>query len=539
MSDSFVWWRDGVIYQIYPRSFSDSNQDGIGDINGITARLDYLADLGVDALWLSPIYPSPDVDFGYDVSDYTAIDPRFGTMADFDRLVNEAHTRGIRIILDLVLNHTSNQHPWFQQSRLSRDNPYRDYYIWRNPAPGGRPPNHWQAVFGGSAWEWDPKTGQYYYHMFYAQQPDVNWRNPAVRAAMLDVFRFWMDRGVDGFRLDVFNVYFKDDELRRNPRTLRGPYLGLRPFDRQKHIFDTNRPELFPLLAEIRGLLDSYPERYAVGETFLSTPTSAAQYTGPDRLHAAFNFRLLECPWNPARILRAVEEWEAALGPAGWPTQVLNNHDQVRSATRYRCGKEDERLKVAAALLLTLRGTPFIYYGEEIGMRNLNVPREMIQDPIGRRYWPFHPGRDGCRGPMQWNAARNAGFTNAIPWLPTHPDYPRRNVQAQQGDPDSLLNFYRRLIRLRRELPALRSGQFMAVHHKPGKILAYLRRDGEQNILVALNFSARPARLTLPTGLSGTRWSLVLSSHDRLKAFDFYNTLELAGYEALILSLAA
>jgi len=307
MTDSnFLWWRDGIIYQIYPRSFADSNGDGIGDLNGITARLDYLAELGVDALWLSPISPSPDVDFGYDVSDYVDIDPKFGTLADFDRLLAEAHRRNIHIVLDLVLNHTSDQHPWFQESRQSRASARRDWYIWRDPAPGGGKPNNWQSVFGGSAWQWDPHTRQYYLHLFYKEQPDLNWRNPEVRQAMLDVFRFWLDRGVDGFRLDVFNMYFKDAGFRSNP-----PKPGLRGFDRQQHIYDHSQPEMFPLLAEIRAILDAYPERYAVGETFMGSPEHAAEYVGPDKLHAAFEFDLLHCRWNPADYHRVIARSQA------------------------------------------------------------------------------------------------------------------------------------------------------------------------------------------------------------------------------------
>ncbi|HZW03594.1 MAG TPA: alpha-glucosidase, partial [Anaerolineaceae bacterium] len=378
MSDDFLWWRDGIIYQIYPRSFADSNADGIGDLNGITARLDYLQDLGIDAIWLSPINPSPDVDFGYDVADYLDIDPKFGTMADFDRLLAEAHGREIRIVLDLVLNHTSDRHPWFQQARSGRDNPYRDWYIWSDPAPGGSPPNNWASRFGGSGWELDPATGQYYFHMFYKEQPDLNFRNPAVRQAVLDVFRFWLEKGVDGFRLDVFNVYYKDADFRPNPAR-----IGLIGWDRQFHRYDYDQPEMLPMLADIRALLDSYPERYAVGETFEASPAQAAAYTGADRLHATFNFRFTGCPWQPRCFLKAVQDWESALSVDDWPNYVLNNHDVPRSATRFGAGENDERLKVAATMLLTLRGTPFLYYGEEIGMRDISLPRAEILDPVG------------------------------------------------------------------------------------------------------------------------------------------------------------
>jgi alpha-glucosidase len=516
-----LWWRDGIIYQIYPRSFADSNGDGIGDLNGITARLDYLADLGIDAIWLSPIYPSPDVDFGYDVSDYCDIDPRCGSLADFDRLVAGAHTRGIRVILDLVLNHTSDQHPWFLESRKSRHNPYRDWYIWADPKPGGRPPNNWQSVFGGPGWEMDAATGQFYYHMFFKEQPDVNWHNPAVRQAMLDVFRFWLERGVDGFRLDVFNVYFKCADLTCNP--VRFP-LPIVPFFGQRHDNDYNRPELVPLLQDIRILLDEYStpghERYAVGETFLSGARVAAGYAGPDRLHAAFNLEFLHSRWSPHRFEHVIRQWDDALGHDKWPNYVLNNHDIARSATRFRRRfgnpEDDARLKVAATLLLTLRGTPFIYYGEEIGMRDIPVrSRADVLDSVGKTFWPLMKGRDGCRSPMQWEAGPNGGFTRpgVRTWLPVHENVLVRNVAAQQADPHSLLNFYRRLIAVRRATPALVEGMFQPLTFGTRYLMAYLRQTTEQTVLVALNFSGRRQRLVLGGYLARARWSLLLSTH--------------------------
>jgi alpha-glucosidase len=525
-----LWWRDGCIYQIYPRSFADSNGDGTGDLNGITARLDYLSGLGVDAIWLSPINPSPDVDFGYDVSDYNGIDPRYGTLEDFDRLVAAAHQRGIRVVLDLVLNHTSDQHAWFVQSRKSRDNPYRDWYLWADPAARGGPPNNWESVFGGKGWELDPATGQYYFHMFYKQQPDLNWRNPAVRQAMLDVFRFWLERGVDGFRLDVFNVYFKDAQLRSNP-----PRLGLRGFDRQQHVYDVDQPEMESLLAEIRALVDTYPERYLVGETFESTPALAARYCKPGLLHATFNFKFLKCRWNASAFLRSIQEWETALDPGAWPTWVLNNHDVPRAGTRYGQGENDERLKVAAALLLTQRGTPFLYAGEEIGMRDIPIRRGQILDPIGKRYWPFFIGRDGCRSPMQWDSGPQAGFTTGRPWLPLHQNAGARNVAAMEEEPESLLNFYKRLLRLRRDVPALRDGMFQPLNFTPYRILAYLRQDQTGAVLVAMNFGRLPHKFVLGGELSRRRWRLLLSNkRERLEQEQFF-LLPLAGNEVCIL----
>jgi alpha-glucosidase len=530
MTKSRNWWRDGAIYQIYPRSFADTTGVGVGDLNGILLHLDYLQELGIDAIWLSPIYPSPDVDFGYDVSDYTAIDPRFGTMCDFDRLVAEAHRRNIRIVLDLVLNHTSDQHAWFQASRKSRENKYSNWYMWRDPAPGGRPPNNWQSVFGGSGWEYEPARGQYYFHMFYKQQPDLNWRSPEVRQAILDVFRFWLERGVDGFRLDVFNVYFKHADYLDNPGK-----LGLRGFDRQHHLYDINQPELIPLLAEIRQLLDSFPERYVVGETFLSSPQVAARYTNADLLHASFNFEFMAWRWQSNLFLRAIQRWEEALPSDSWPNYVLNNHDVRRSASRYGKGEDDERLKVAAALLLTQRGTPFLYYGEEIGMRDIPINRAEIKDPIGKRYWPLYKGRDGCRSPMQWDDTSNAGFSTGKPWLPVNQNYTFRNVAAQRADPNSLFHFYRRLLALRREYPALVDGMFLPLTYDPRVVLGYLRQTAEQTILVALNFSGRPVPLVLGSEMTRANWQLLLSNRRETLDANPGSSLRLAPNEACIL----
>ena len=479
MTEPYLWWRDGVIYQIYPRSFADSNKDGLGDLPGITARLDYLASLGIDAIWLSPFYPSPDVDFGYDISDHCDVDSRFGTLSDFDELVREAHTRGIRVVLDLVLNHTSDQHPWFIESRSSRDNPKRNWYMWRESVP-----NNWQSVFGGGGWHYDAQTEEYYFHMFVKEQPDVNWHNPQVRQAQLDVARFWLERGADGFRLDVFNAYFKDKDMRNNPVK-----FGLRGFDRQHHIYDINQPEMMPLLNELRTILDSSPEKYAVGETFISSPETAASYCGPDKLHAAFNFDFTARKYAPADFKKAIQTWNQVAGEQVWPNYVLSNHDLPRSATRYCHGEDDTRAKVMMGLLLTLRGTPFLYYGEEIGMRDISLARHEIQDPPGKYYWPFYKGRDGCRSPMQWDASSNAGFSTVKPWLKIHPNYQQRNTEAQQADPNSLFHFTRQLIALRHAHPALRRGG-LSFLDAPNGILAYSRSDENETLMVVLNFSA-------------------------------------------------
>jgi len=531
MPNDFLWWRDGVVYQIYPRSFADSNGDGIGDLPGITGKLDYLADLGIDAIWLSPINPSPDVDFGYDVSDYKAIDPKYGTMDDFYNLTEQAHQRKIRVILDLVLNHTSDQHPWFVESRSSRDNPRRDWYLWRdNPSSKSLPPNNWQSVFGGKGWEYDEKTGQYYYHMFDKQQPDLNWRNPAVREEMMSVFRFWVEQGVDGFRLDVFNEYFKDAQFRDNPKK-----WGIQPFDQQKHLYDTDQPEMMGVVSEIRQILDEYPERYAVGETFMADAKKAAKYSGEGKLHATFDFSFMHNPWNPERFLKSILETEKLFTEKSWPNYVMNNHDNPRSATRYKTPDNDERLKVAAGMLLTLRGTPFLYAGEEIGMRDTSVSRGEIQDPIGLHYWPMHKGRDGCRSPMQWSTKSQAGFTQGKPWLKVHPNYLKRNVTLQKADPKSLFNFYRAILHLRKSNSALRQGMFIPLTYHPKQVLGYLRQDSDQTVLVALNFGWRKVKLASGLKLGDTKWELLLSNKRQTTPQVVNGWLQLQGDEVCIL----
>ena len=542
----YLWWRDGVIYQIYPRSFADSNGDGVGDLPGLIARLDYLNgapdSLGVDGIWLSPIYPSPLYDFGYDISDYENIDPRFGTLADFDRLVAEAHQRGLRVVMDLVMNHTSHLHPWFVESRSSRDNPRRDWYLWRDPAPGGGPPNNWQSIFGGPAWEWDAATGQYYYHMFLKEQPDLNWRNPAVHARMFQMMRFWLDRGVDGFRLDVVNAYFKDAAFRRNP-----PQFGLlgfeggiggRGYDWQQHPYDLSQPEMEGVLRDLRRLLDSYPERMSVGEMLYADPTTAASYCGDgtDKLHLAFNFDFTNQPWWPRAFQEQIAKWDAELPPNAWPCYALGNHDKPRFPSRFGGGPHsDARTKVAAAMLLTLRGTPFLYYGEELGMQNAPIPRSEIQDPLGKKYWPFNPGRDPERTPMQWSAEANAGFTTGRPWLRLNKDYRTRNVAAQHADPNSVLNFMRQLLRLRRESVALRRGSYAPLIQRPVNGLAYLRQSPDQTMLVALNFFGFETTLALDEPLLASRWRVRLTSvgGERERLQD--RAIHLAPFEACVL----
>ncbi len=533
----YSWWKEGVIYQIYPRSYYDATGNGIGDLPGIIHKLDYVADLGVDAIWLSPTFRSPEVDFGYDVSDYLDINPLFGTMSDMDQLIEEAHSRGLRVILDLVLNHTSDQHPWFLDARQNKTSEYRDYYIWAAPKPGGKPPNNWGSILGGPAWTFDQVSGQHYLHLFYAQQPDLNWRNPRVHDAMLDLFRYWCDRGVDGFRLDVFNLCYKHPSLSDNPRRLLPAPPFVRRFDWQQHYYDYDQPDLLPLLSEIRHILDNYPERYAVGETFPGRPETAARYSAPGYLHAAFNFEFTSCPWNARRFKSAIGRWEELLGTEGWPTYVLGNHDLPRPATRYAAGETDGRLKVAAALLLCLRGTPFIYYGDELGMRDIPIRRkDDVLDPVGRRFWPFFKGRDGCRSPMQWTGEPKAGFTAGKPWLPFHPNSRERNVESQLQDPASLLNLYRSLLRLRREYPALRRGDLTLLTGTPRAVLAFRRQSGAQSLYVILNFSPRPQHFS-HQDLAAGELELIFCSRPGKQKLGQDGELTLAGDQVAIFEL--
>jgi alpha-glucosidase len=539
-SPSFLWWKHGVIYQIYPRSFKDTTSNGIGDLAGVIEKLDYLSEvLGVDAIWLSPFYPSPMADFGYDVADYTDVDPLFGDLSTFNELVVQAHRHGLRVIIDFVPNHTSDQHPWFIESRASRDNPKRDWYLWADPKADGNPPNNWLSVFGGSAWEWDETTGQYYLHSFLKEQPDLNWRNPAVKAAMLDVMRFWLNRGVDGFRIDVIQRLIKDAELRDNPpsrrRTIRGKDLG--EYGTQKHIYNTNRPEVHNVIREFRRLLDSYDERVAIGETHLPLDELIKFYgQRGDELHVPFNFMLIYLPWRARAFRWAVNAYEAALRrqqesvPTAvfWPNHVLGNHDEHRIASRF----DKARARVAAMLLLTLRGTPTLYYGDEIGMSDVEIPPEREQDPWGKQVPGLGLGRDPERTPMQWDASPNAGFSTVEPWLPTAPDYEAVNVKAQRADPTSMLSLYQRLIWTRKMSPALLSGRYRAVDKVPTDCFVYLREHTGQRMLVALNFSADEHRLSLPD--LGVGQSVVSTHLDREGATDL-TTLHLRGHEGIII----
>ena len=527
-----LWWQRGTIYQIYPRSFQDSNDDGVGDLNGIYERLEYCTRLGVDALWLSPVYPSPMADFGYDVSNYTDIHPLFGTLEEFDCLLAQIKRRGMKLIMDYVPNHTSDQHAWFADSRSDRTNARRDWYLWRDAAPGGGPPNNWLSNFGGSAWEWDARTGQYYYHSFLKQQPDLNWRNPAVIAAMHDVLRFWLKRGVDGFRIDVLWLLIKDDQWRDNPPN---PDFkaGMPAFHSQLPTYTSDRPEMSGVVSGLRKVLDEFPDRVMIGEIYLSLDRLMAYYG--ERLGGVqmpFNFQLLQTAWDARSIAALIDRYEGALPHGGWPNWVLGNHDNPRIASRV--GTPQGR--VAAMMLLTLRGTPTLYYGDEIGMSNVAIPADRVQDPFEKNVPGKGLGRDPCRTPMQWDRSQHAGFSAGTPWLPLSDDYLVVNVDTEQHDHSSYLNLYRRLLALRRSHAALSIGEYLPLLVK-GELLAYIRSNGGERVLVALNLDHRPCSLPLKSlGLQGRA---LLSTHLDREDELISTALELRPNEGLIVALAA
>ena len=528
------WWQVGVIYQVYPRSFADASGDGVGDLRGIISKLDYLEWLGVDAVWLSPFYPSPMADFGYDVSDYCDVDPLFGDLSDFDELLEGMHRRGIRVIVDLVPNHTSSEHPWFESSRSSRDDPKRDWYIWRDPAPDGGPPNNWESIHGGgTCWERDGRTGQYYLHTFQPEQPDLNWRNPEVREAIYDVMRFWLDRGVDGFRIDALSFCIKDELFRDNPSNPDWR-AGDPPWARQSRVYTDDRPEMLDVVGEMRAVTDAYAgDRALIGELYLPLERLITYY-GADLkgLHLPLNFGLLELPeWKPAAIGPLVERYEASLPEGAWPNWVLGNHDNPRIASRLG----PAHARAAQMLLLTLRGTPTCYYGDEIGMRDVDVPPDMVRDPEGIPDPKY--GRDPARTPMQWNARTKAGFCpeDVGPWLPLTDDRGSVNVESQRADPRSMLALFRRLTTLRRTSPALSSGSYRPLDTGDDLAQAYLREHEDQRLLIVLNFGTEPRKLDLSK--AGGDASLLISTHlDRNEQPDL-KAVDLRPGEGLLLSL--
>jgi alpha-glucosidase len=516
----FPWWQHSVIYEIYPRSFQDSDGDGIGDLNGILARLDYLVGLGIDAIWISPIYPSPMADFGYDVADYCGIDPIFGTMQDFERLLAEVHRRGLKMILDFVPNHTSDQHPWFIDSRSSRENPKRNWYLWRER------PNNWLSNFGGSGWKLDNTTDQYYFHSFLKEQPDLNWRNPDVKTAMFDVLRFWLRLGVDGFRVDVMWLLIKDAQFRDNPSNP-GYRLGQASSNRLLPIYNSDRPEVHKLVAEMRAVVDEFPDRVLIGEIYLPVKQLMTYYgTDLKGANLPFNFQLLQCAWSATAVAQVISEYEGALPTGAWPNWVLGNHDQPRIATRVGT----RQARVAAMLLFTLPGTLTLYYGEELGMTNVPIASEHVRDPAEKNEPGLGQGRDPERTPMPWDNSHLAGFTKGSPWLPLGDEHSNINVEALQKDRSSILCLYRRLIGLRRKHPTLIRGSLQALAVE-SEVLRFQRVEEQDRILVLLNMGHVPMQVEIEPGCV-----LASTFFDR-EGKRVSGTVALEGAEGVVISL--
>ena len=504
------WWRGAIIYQIYPRSFRDSNGDGIGDLPGIRSKLDYIAELGVDAVWISPFFRSPMKDFGYDVADYRAVDPIFGTNDDFDQLVADAHARGLRVLIDLVLPHSSDQHAWFQESRASRDNPRADWYVWADAKPDGSPPNNWLSVFGGPAWQWEARRQQYYLHYFLRQQPNLDWNNPAVVDAMLGEAQFWLDRGVDGFRLDAITTLVHDPLLRDNPprptgaKTLDLPGPMFSPYLYQAHLHDRDQPQIIGLLERVRALVEPQGG-FTMGEIAdVDSVATTARYTGGARLHTGYSFLLTQAEFGSDRLRRVVHAFETQV-LEGWTTYAFTNHDVPRAVTRWGAlpelaGDRESLAELLLACLFSLRGSACLYQGEELGLTEAEIPRDRLVDPWGIEFWPLFKGRDGSRTPFPWQAgAPSAGFTSGAPWLPIPEEHHAMAVDAQEADPRSVLATCRRLLRFRKGHPALRTGD-MALRDAPDPIWAFERTDGTERILCAFNLSNQPASWIIDDG---------------------------------------
>lgn len=530
---SIPWWKKAIYYQIYPRSFLDTNGDGVGDIRGIINKLDYLNDgtpnsLGIDALWISPLYPSPNVDFGYDISDYNAIASEYGTIDDFKELLEKAHLRGMKIVMDLVINHTSIEHPWFIESRNSKENPKRDWYIWHPKRP-----NNWFAELElGSAWIYDEKTREYYLATFHRWEAEVNWRNPDLKKAMYDVIRFWFDMGVDGYRMDVVNWYIKDDQLRSNPWS-----ISLNPPDLQKHLYDRNRPETHLICKEIRKITDEYKERMLVGEVYADSIELAAEYYGNgDELHFAFNFPFLFSKWSAKNYHRIIETWNKLIPEGCWPCQTLSNHDQPRHYEKHAKGKWTEaRAKVALAMLLTIKGAPFLYQGEEIGMSNGKFKRSEYQDIVGKKLWPIHKGRDCARTPMQWNDSPNAGFTTGTPWLKINPDYKQKNIATQLQNEHSLLSYYRQFIWFRKKNPVLSIGEYQSMVDNPKYYLAFKRFLEDRTVYILLNFTHKSFVLNFSSKIKQPTCQILFGTHKDKGSSVQVKAIDLGAYEVLIM----
>ncbi len=501
------WWRGAVIYQIYPRSFLDTDGDGVGDLPGIARRLDHVASLGVDAIWISPFFKSPMADFGYDIADFREVDPLFGTLEDFDCILAKAHALGLKVMIDQVLSHCSMEHAWFKQSRASRDNARADWFVWADAKPDGSPPNNWLSIFGGVAWTWEPRRGQYYLHNFLSSQPDLNFHNPDVRAAQLDNLKFWLDRGVDGFRLDSINFPYHDAQLRDNPakppelRTGRG-FSPDNPYAFQYHYYNNTQPENLGLLEDVRVLLDGYPDAGALGEiSSEDSLATTAEYCNDRRLHMGYSFELLTQESSPAFIRATVEALEERM-TEGWPCWAISNHDVQRAVTRW--GGEDAGEALArqlVALVCSLRGSVCLYQGEELGLPEADVPFEALQDPYGKAFWPSFKGRDGCRTPMPWEDAPNAGFSSSAPWLPVPQAHRALAVAEQDARADSVLNATRAFLRWRKAQPALVEGSIHFVDGPP-ELLAFVREHQGQRMLVAFNLSDAAVSWPAPAGMA-------------------------------------
>ncbi len=534
-SAATTWWRGAAIYQVYPRSFADSNGDGLGDLPGLTARLDYIASLGVDGIWICPFFPSPMRDFGYDVSDYTNVDPRFGTLADFDDLLTHAHALGLKVIIDQVWSHTAIEHPWFEESRQSRDNPKADWYVWAEAKEDGSPPTNWQSWMGCGTWTWEPRRKQYYLHNFLPQMPDLNFHNREVQDAILAVGKFWLDRGVDGFRLDTANYYCHDLQLRDNPPKP-AEKRGDLPAAMQKHLYNICQPETLVFLERIRKLTDSYDARFTVAEigSANNLPRMIEYTQGEHRLHTAYSFLLLGDVMSADALDLVMTPWQQGEGATAWPSWALSNHDTPRIASRWALNDEG-RIRQLLALLLTLRGTVFLYQGEELGLDESEILFEQLQDPYGKAHWPRNKGRDGCRTPMPWLRHKpNAGFSIVEPWLPVNPAHQLRAVDVQETDQDSCLNLTRRLLALRRAYSALRLGSYEKLH-ADDHLLVILRRHENNTVFIAFNLSSETRSVIVQETFAAIHDLALTVGEASLKA----QTLELAPWSALILPVSA
>lgn len=529
------WWRGAVIYQIYPRSFQDSNGDGVGDLPGIVRRLEHIASLGVDAIWISPFFASPMKDFGYDVSDYRDVHPMFGTLADFDALLSRAHQLGLKVMIDLALSHTSDQHEWFADSRRSKDSPRADWYVWSNPKPDGTPPNNWLSVFGGPAWQWDGRRQQYYLHNFLASQPDLNFHCPQVQDALLDVARFWLDRGVDGFRLDTINFYFHDKQLRDNPPLLpekRNDRIApsVNPYNHQNHLHSKNQPENLEFLRRFRALLDDYEGRACLGEVGDAQHgiEILGQYTqGDDKAHMCYAFELMKSAPATADWIVNIFDRLNAHAPDGWACWAYSNHDVMRHRTRWKLG--DEAYRCYAVLLMALRGSACLFQGEELGLEEADVPFDLLQDPYGIEFWPEFKGRDGCRTPMVWQDDDGfGGFSDATPWLPIGAGHLAKSVALQEGKEDTILNHYRRAISLRRTMPVLRTGAQIDMQ-ADGPLLRFTRIADRQELLCLFNLEEDEREIRCPSG----SWQIVADAADATGAA-LQQTIRLRGWHYII-----